>query len=203
MRHDTPRNIGAVAQRIEQAYARRHRLCTWRMPDGRLWEALAVALIAAHRRSSWLPIDPELFVAAQPRPQVLASPWEQLQPDRAVRRYRRRVRGIIAGLRQEVVDELRRVRVQRQVGQSVDEILTRRSRTLSPLGRYVAAVRLGRLDLAERLRPAAQLQHAACPLYRPALRRLLSPEAYPVLELLPGLVPSRRVGPPCRKPFRN
>jgi hypothetical protein len=74
-----------------------------------------------------------------------------------------------------------------RLGETVDAVLLSRSRALSPLGRYIAACRAGRHDLAERFRRSAQEQHWSCPLYRQACRRLISRKAYPVLEVVAGL----------------
>lgn len=51
---------------------------------------------------------------------------------------------------------------------------------LSPLGCYIAAHRMGRLDVAEHFAGAATEQHRACPLYQVASLALLPPDRYPV-----------------------
>lgn len=191
----TPRAIEKVADRIERAYARRHPQGIASPPDSRLWDVVARALVEAHRVSPWLPLDPELFVASQPTSSPLADPWESLAPVPATRRYRRRILQIVRSLRRELRGEIRSAEAQLRRGRSPESVLRRRTRTLSPLGCYLIAYRIGRPDLAARFQAGAQDQHAACPLYRLACRGLVSDAAYPVLELLPGLVPTRRVGP--------
>ena len=54
-----------------------------------------------------------------------------------------------------------------------------RTRRVSALGRYVAAVRAGRPDLAAAVRDEAQQQHRSCPLYRLACDGLIPETAYP------------------------
>lgn len=191
----TPRAIEKVADRIERAYAHRNPQGIVCPPDSRLWEVVARALVEAHRATPWLPLDPELFVASQPLASPLTDPWENLAPARAIRRYRRRILQIARGLRRELRAEIRQAEMQLGQGRSLESVLRRRHRGLSPLGRYLIACRAGQPDLAAKFRDPACEQHAACPLYRLACRRLIPPEAYPVLEILPGLIPIRRVGP--------
>lgn len=193
----TPRAIEKVADRIERAYARRNPQGIACPPDSRLWEVAARALVEAHRASDWLPLDPELFVASQPSDTPLADPWQHLSPSHAVRHYRRRILQIVRGLRLELRQEVYRAEARLQQGQPLKSVLGDRDRNLSPLGRFVVAYRAGRMDLAEKFREDATEQHASCPLYRLACRRLIPSHAYPVLELLPGLIPTRRIGPPA------
>ncbi len=149
----------------------------------------------AHRANPWLPLDPELFVASQPAASPLADPWENLAPSQATRRYRRRILEIVRSLRRELRGEIRQAEAQLRRWPAAEAgVARRRNRGFSPLGRYLVAYRAGRPELAEPFREQVHEQHAACPLYRLACRRLIAAEAYPVLELLPGLVPTRRVG---------
>lgn len=52
-------------------------------------------------------------------------------------------------------------------------------RHLSPLGCYIAAHRMGRVDIAEHFASAAMEQHRACPLYEVASLAFLPPDRYP------------------------
>ncbi|MDB5351319.1 MAG: hypothetical protein JWN86_2566 [Planctomycetota bacterium] len=61
-------------------------------------------------------------------------------------------------------------------------------RQISALGRYLAACRHHRQDLADRFRPEARDQHWACELYRAAARDLIPDDAYPVNSLAPEFV---------------
>jgi hypothetical protein len=56
------------------------------------------------------------------------------------------------------------------------------------MGRYVAARRIGREDLAEALRVEAVRQHEGCPLYRLACRGLLADEGYPDVKTTVTLI---------------
>lgn len=150
----------------------------------------------AHRASTWLPLDPELFVASQPASSPLADPWQNLAPSLAVRRYRRRILLIVRGLRRELRQEIHQAEARLRRGQPLKSVLRRHDPNFSPLGRFLVAHRAGRPDLAARFQEAASEQHASCPLYRLACRHMIPARAYPVMELLPGLVSTRRIGPP-------
>lgn len=199
----TPHAIEQLAGRIELAYLRRRPQAIGNEPDPKLWDVAARALAEAHRRHPWLPIDPELFVASQPSFSPLGDPWQHLAPAHAVKRYRKRVVQMIRGLRRELAGELSWIERKIRSGATLEEALRWRTRKVSPLGRFVAALRAGRPDLAERFRPGAQDQHESCPLYRAACSTLIEPALYPVLEILPGLVLRRRIGPPERSPALN
>ncbi len=192
----TPHAIEQLSGRIEQAYLRRRSQALVSEPDSRLWEVAARALVEAHRKYPWLPVDPELFVAAQPPCSPLGDPWQHLAPAHAIRRYRQRVVLIVRGLRRELFGEIRRLESRIRAGHSLDSVLGWRTRRVSDLARYLVAHRAGRPDLAEPFRAGTQDQHEGCPLYRLACRGLIDPDLYPVLDLLPGLVLRRRVGPP-------
>lgn len=178
----TPRAIEQIADRIERAFLRRRP--EWRQAglDPRLWSAAGAILMDAHRRSPWLPLDPELFVASQ-APE--SDPWRELTRATSGRRYLSRVRKIVRGLRRELRDELRRVEVAIRRGSPLEVILLGPSRHLSPLGRYLAAISRDRSDLAARFEEEARLQHAACPLYRQAAEGLVADDAYLILPILP------------------
>jgi len=181
-----------LADRIERAYLRRQPYWRQGCSNPQVWASAAVTLIRLHRTDPTIPLDPELYVAAQPLSSPLADPWEDLAQASSAKRYRRRVRQIIRMLRMELQDEVRHAEDLVTQGESISVVLTAKSRSLSPLGRYIVAYRAGRLDLAGRCRSSAQAQHRSCPLYRHASRELLPRKAYPVLELASGLdFPSR------------
>ncbi len=192
----TPRTIELVADRIEQAYQRRRPQSLSHIGDTRVWTMAAQALLEAHRQTPWLPLDPELFVAAQTLRTRAGDPWSDLAPRPAMVRYRRRILYIVQSLRRELRTEVRRVEGLVRRGRSTESILGTSHRWLSPLGAFIAAYKLDRLDLMEGLRPGARDQHDACPLYRIACRTFLPTSAYPVIELLPGLSLTPRIGPP-------
>jgi hypothetical protein len=192
----SPHAIVQLAGRIERAYGRRHRHDSpWSAPDARLWELAARALIEAHRAEPWLPLDPELFVISQPVAAILDDPWQELAASEAIRRYRRRVRRLVRNLRRELAAEVRRAESRVRRGKELEVVVRRPTARVSALGAYIVAIRAGRPELAEPLVDAVHAQHAACPLYRQASRGYLPASAYPVMELLPGLVPARRHGP--------
>ncbi len=195
----TPRAIELLADRIERAYLRRHSHLSWSGPDPRIWAVAARALLEEHRKDPSIPLDPELFVAAQPFNPPLADPWTVLAPTTAMTHYRRRIRRIVRGLHLELKAEIRQAEGRIRRGEPMETVLRSRSRSLSPLGRFIVAYRAGRIDLAERFRARAQEQHGSCPLYRLACQSLLPGEAYPVVELLPGLATTRRTTRLVRK----
>jgi hypothetical protein len=186
------RTIDLVADRIERAYTRRHfdaPCYTW---DARIWSLAAMALLEENRRTRWLPIDPELFVASLCESERPADPWADLAPRVAIRRYRRRIVHIVKKLRAELRREVARVESEISSGKPLERLLSRRRRWLSPMGRYVVAYRAGREDLLDDLRSAARDQHDACPLYRRACAGLVPESAYPAVELVPGIAQTPR-----------
>ncbi len=174
----TPRAVEQVADRIEKAFRRRHPEWRYAGLDPRLWSSAAAILVDAHRRQSWVPIDPELFVASQT---PARDPWHDL-------------RRIVKSLRGELLREFRSIDTAVLRGASIDAVLSRPSRRLSPLGRYLAACRYGRPDLAEAFREAAHLQHESCPLYREASAGLIGDHDYPFIPLLPHAVRASGTG---------
>lgn len=164
--------IDDLADRIETAYLRKHPQRPWNSPDPRLWELVARSLIEAHRSTPWLPVDPELFVACQSTSSSPVDPWVDLATGAATRRYRRRVERMVERLLLEILGEILLARAKLEQGNSLDEILRRKKRAISPLGRYLVANLYDRDDLAERFRVDAEDQHAACPLYRAACEML-------------------------------
>jgi hypothetical protein len=168
-----------LADRIERAYLRRGPQGGRDGADPKVWSAAATTLLEAHRRDALVPLDPELFVAAQAAGRTLRDPRVELTGAAAARRYGRRVLAIVTALRRELRAEVRRAEGRIRRGASLAAVVASPSRGLSPLGRLIVAHRAGRPDLAEPLRGPAAAQHRACPLYRAACLRLLPPEAYP------------------------
>lgn len=176
--------IDRLAARIELAYRRHHPLETTLGDGADVWIEAARSLMELHRLDPSLPADPELFVATLTRRGRKADPARDLNRVDALARYRRRVRRIVRHLRSEVLTELRWVEARLTLGRPLDGILAEGSPHLSPLGRYIAARRHGRADLACLLQSAARRQHLACPLYQQACRGLLPRGGYPVDGLL-------------------
>ncbi len=195
--------IDDLADRIETAYLRKHPQRPWNGPDPRLWELVARSLIEAHRSTPWLPVDPELFVACQPASSSPSDPWAHLATEDATQRYLTRVKRMVRRLRREIRGEVELAEEKLKLGISPEEVLRMKSRAISPLGRFLVAMRANRPDLAERFRVDAEEQHAACPLYRVACRRLISEESYPVVDLVPGITMTHRPGPAPTGVFLN
>ncbi len=157
-----------------------------------MWSAAATVLVALHRSDPSLPIDPELYVAAQLGATSLCrpDPWGELVHPSAAERYRDRIHHIIASLRKELRVELRKVRRRVADGANCREALAALGRQLSPLSQYIAAYRAYGPDAAEVFREPARRQHETCPLYRQACATLLPAGAYPVF----GELTAMRVG---------
>lgn len=176
----TQADVEFLARRIERAYILRGPQWNPGCSAAGVWEAAAATLLQAHHDHPSVPVDPELFVAAQSLQPTLVDPWAELAQSISARRYCRRVRRMIAALRIELRSEIRRALRRIHGGESVTTVLLSRCRSLSPLGRYIVAHRSDRMDIAEKLRSEVERQHASCPLYRQASRGLLPPESYPV-----------------------
>jgi hypothetical protein len=172
--------IELLAKRIERAYGLHRHGWNPGCSTPRVWGLAASTLIEAHRADPTLPLDPELYVASQTRVGSFADPWKELTQPSSVRRYRFRVRRIIRALKDELCGEVQRAERLVGRGTAIEDILLEESRYLSPLGRFIAAQRAGRYDLAKQLFQGAAHQHRSCPLYREASHFLLSPELYPV-----------------------
>jgi hypothetical protein len=172
--------IDALAERIERAY--RLRVPYWHAAflDARVWSTAAARLLSAHAADASIPLDPTLYVTAQPIDSTYPDPWRELTDPEAATRYRRQVAGIVRRLRAELGGEVRRAERRIAAGEPASRVLTAADRRLSPLGRYITARRAGRPALARRFVEGARVQHAACPLYRQASARLLLGDAYPV-----------------------
>jgi hypothetical protein len=173
-----------LAGRIEHAYGLR-RPRWWRgCSTTRVWYAAALRLWEAHQNDpTRIPLDAELFVASQPISTSLADPWSELAQPEAASRFRSRVCRIIRCLRAELKREIRRAERSIRRGHEIDELLSSKTRRLSPLGSYIVARRAGRGDLLDCLAAAAAQQHRSCPLYYAASLAFIPPESYPTDEL--------------------
>jgi hypothetical protein len=171
--------LGKLSRRIEQAYGLRRP--DWRggCSTSRLWSAAAERLWAAHASDpAEIPLDAELFVAAQPIAAPFADPWSELAQPEAARRYRSQVRRIVRRLRAELKREVARAEASIGCGRELGEVLNANGR-ISPIGCFIVATRAGRGDLAANFVAAASAQHRACPLYRRASLSLLASDLYP------------------------
>lgn len=171
--------IGQLAARIERAYRRRYPHWNPLGSTPGAWETAAARLLSAVEGDASIPVDPELFIAAQPRVDDPHDPWAELAQERSLRRYLGVVRRIVGQLREELHQEVRRAEKKLHSGVSLDRLLDSGTSKISPLTRYILAHRAGRLDLSTRLRAAAESQHRACPLYQQAARALLPEASYP------------------------
>jgi hypothetical protein len=147
---------------------------------------VANRLLEIHRADSSIPLDPELYVAAQGSRRRWSDPWHDLAGEAPARRFRQSVRKIVTQLKKELRGELRYAMDLASHGRSLEAIMRSPSASISPLGRYILAHRAGRGDLKEELLAAASEQHRACPLYRQACAELLSGPDYPVPDVIPG-----------------
>ncbi len=172
--------IETLAKRIEQAYARRQPRWYSGCSAPGVWKAAAATLYRVHHEDPSIPLDPELYVAAQTVATTLPDPWGEIAQSVAGRRYRRQVRRIIWSLRCELRSEIRLAKRKIDRGENIARVLLAKSVVLSPLSRFIVAQNAGREDLAERLRPEAEDQHRICPLYRQASCALLPSHDYPV-----------------------
>jgi hypothetical protein len=176
----TQKTIDSLADRIEKAFTLRRTPWYRGCSTARIWSAAATRLWQVHRDDSTVPLDPELFVASQPLADAFIDPWSTFTHHAAGRRYKKRVLQIIRQLRSELRREIKRVEEQVRQGRELTTIIRAHDSRFSPLGLYIAAHRLGRPDLAERLRSGTVDQHNCCPLYRTACVALFPAELYPV-----------------------
>lgn len=181
-----PRTLLRLADRIERAYLRRRPEATQESAYPGVWTIAAGLLLDLHRADPDMPLDPELFVAAQKLAPGSAQPWIELARPASITAYQRRVRRIVRQLRRELTSEIRHAEKQITRGRSIDTVLLQRDAKLSPLGRYLVAIRAGDHGLAVELQDAAREQHRSCPLYRMAAVELVAPECYPVFDFLPN-----------------
>jgi hypothetical protein len=191
----TQETIEHLAERIERAYSLRRAGWDGGCSTRRVWAAAALRLWQAHVEDPALPLDSELFVAAQPITGALGDPWQALTQVEAGRRYRLQVRRIVHRLRLELGREVRRAEERLQEGRPLTLTALACDRRLSPLGCYIAAHRMGHAELAQGFALPAAEQHRACPLYRLASLSLLPADRYPAddmaaaLELTSGIRP--------------
>ncbi len=171
--------IESLAGRIERAYRLRRGEWNSGCSTSRVWAAAALTLLRAHGEHPELPLDPELYVAVQPRGGTFIDPWGDLAQDSSVRRYRRWIRRIVRGLESELRGEVKWAEGQVGTGDALEVVLSAESTLLSPLGRYIVAQRAGRADLAKPFLAGVLVQHRSCPLYRQAFLRFLPAESYP------------------------
>ena len=177
--------LDQLAGRIEQAYGLRRPRWLGGCSTSRVWYTASLRLWEAHASDPGrIPLDPELFVAAQPISTPLSDPWTELAHPNSAKRYRSSVRQIIRQLRAELKREV--VKAERLIrdGEEIGNLVGRATRGLSSLGAYVVARRAGRDDLAEFFAAGAAAQHRSCPLYRPASLALIPAEFYPDDDLL-------------------
>ena len=175
----TQNDLDQLAGRIERAYRRRHPLWTATGLTPGVWTAAAVRLSEVAMGDSILPIDAELFIAVQNYKSFRRDPWGELTQERATKSYRLAIRVIIKQLKKEIAAELKWSQRVLEMGRSLDEVLTSTKSRVSPITKLVLCHREGREDLAQVVRPAAEAQHLACPLYRYALKNLIAHAAYP------------------------
>lgn len=174
--------IDAVSERIERAY--RLRRPHWRSHGSacRVATVAANSLLGACQDDPSIPLDPELFVAAQPLDSMFPDAWSELTGPSAIDTYRLRVREIVEVLRDELSGEVASAEAQIDSGQAIGRVLSSKSHRFSPLARYIVAQRAGRRALADRFLIDALDQHRSCPLYRQACTGLLDPEEYPSMK---------------------
>ncbi len=175
-------SIQEIALRIERAYCRRYP--QWKsagMTPG-VWESAASRLLEASADKVNLPVDPEFFVAVQPKSSVRPDPWSELTQFRSVVSYRKSVKRIVAQLRKELKAEVTRGECRLLRGLDLDHVLETEGARISPLSRYILSRRAGRLDLSIKHHAAALNQHRSCPLFQLAARTLIPSHAYPSIE---------------------
>ena len=191
----TQEQLDQLADRIERAY--RLRQSGWWQGGStmRVWFAAAVRLWQVHAADSLaFPLDPELFVAAQPISASFADPWSELAEPGAARRYRSLVRRIVRKLRAELRREVRRAERLIGRGRQINAVLSADDGHLSPLGCFIVACRAGRADLASRFALAAAAQHRSCTLYQLASLSVLPADFYPAQNIshAPEIEPAPR-----------
>ncbi len=168
-----------IPTRIQRAYVRKRSWWPSVFSFGTVWDAAAESLITASRHNRRIPVDPELYVSAQPITEYVADPWSELVGESAELRYVKHVNRIIRRLRREVRQELQRIRSRAKDGRGIEWVLRHESCQVSSIACYIAAVRAGRFEIAEEFRASAEQQHRNCPLYQPATECLIDEEEYP------------------------
>ncbi len=169
----TQSHLDHLARRIELAYCRQHPgwVATALTPG--VWSAAAVRLNDVSRLGATFPIDPELYVAVQDFKTFRRDPWRELTQECCARRYRASVRKIVKQLKRELEGELNWSDRVLESGRSLDELVEVGRSRISPIAKLALCVRHQRDDLAELIRPAAEAQRLACPLYASACRKLM------------------------------
>ena len=177
--------IDHLAGRIERAYGLRQQRWCRSCSTKRVWSAAAVQLWQSHVDDPRLPLDCELYVAAQVIDESLSDPWSELAQPAAARRYRRLVLKIITRLRTELKKEIDRAELAIEEMVEVGSNSVPEAKGISALGYYIAAQRNGMSELADRFVSAASEQHRSCPLYQFASLPFLSSDLYPDLHSVP------------------
>lgn len=175
----TQTKLEKLADRIERAY--RLRFPNWPatgLTPG-VWAAAAARLTEAAWGTRSLPIDPELFVAAQSYRSFRRDPWAELAQEGSGKAYRSAIRQVVGQLRDELKRELRWSNRFLRTGGSLEELLSTPQSRVSPLTAMSLFIRHDRFDLVRQVRPAAESQHRACPLYRYACKRTIPADLYP------------------------
>ena len=175
----TQAEIDILAERIEQAYQRRWSKWNRGCSTSRVWNAAAAVLVQLNRDDPSMPIDPELYVAAQPSGAAFQDPWTGLTQPSSARRYRECVGALISRLRSELRKEVRRAEKRCREGETLSQVLRLPGKYLSPLGCYIVAIRAKSPSLAARFHADALAQHRSCPLYRAASLSLIDASEYP------------------------
>lgn len=175
----TQSEIDGLARRIRHAYHARGKHWHAGCSTTRVWTAAALVLTQLHHDHPEIPMDPELFVAAQALDGKVHDVWEELASEAAGRAYHDRVWRIVRRLERELRREIDRTERLIHRGRPIEEVLGRRDARISALGRFIVACRAGRRDLADGCELDALVQHRSCPLYRPASLVFLRAEDYP------------------------
>ncbi len=184
----TQHHLDQLAGRIAQAYHRKHPLWVEIGLTPGVWNSAAIRLNEVAIYHPGLPIDPELFVAVQDYRTFRRDPWCELTQEGSAKVYRATVRKIIKRLRTELATELRRSKRHLAAGRTLDDIMTSTKSRVSPIAKLVLCHDQDRTDLVEAIRPSAEAQHVACPLYRFACKNLMPRSVYP--EPQPDLISS-------------
>ena len=162
-----------LAGRIEAAYRRRHSKWVGTGLTPGVWTAAAGRLSGITAVSPNLPIDPELYVAVQNYKPFRRDPWRELTQEESARRYRSSVRKIVKQLKAELAGELDWSNQLLNTGRSIDDVITVAKSRVSAITKLALCVRHNREDLAAIVRPDAEAQQLACPLYLFACRNLM------------------------------
>lgn len=175
----TQTNLDQLADRVHQAYLRRHPkwLATGLTPG--VWTAAAVRLHEIATNQASLPIDPELFVAVQNYKSFRRDPWRELTQEGASKTYLKAVRQIVRQLKIELNTELRWAHRYLATTGSFDQLLKDSKAKVSPIIKLFLCHQLNEHDREPSVRAAAEAQHLACPLYRLASKHLLPNPCYP------------------------